>query len=101
MQPVLTQVPPNLSRSMMAPFMPLAVRRLVSEGPACPAPITIASKFCVIFQPSNKVKATDGTRDLAAWERPNDTPESTAIKIDYFLGGGAAAGMRPACSSFE
>jgi hypothetical protein len=27
-------------------------------------------------------KATDGTRDLAAWELPNDTPESTAIKLD-------------------
>src|SRR4029077_14205805 len=61
----------------------LAVRRLVSEGPACPVPITIASKFCAIFQPSNEVKAMDGTRDLAAWELPNDTPESTAIKLDF------------------
>src|ERR1700751_47295 len=85
MQPVLTQVPPNLSRSMMATVMPLAFRGPVSEGPACPAPITIASKFCVIFQPSNEVRATDGTRHLAAWKLPNDTRESTAIKLDYFL----------------
>src|SRR5262249_1699783 len=56
MQPVLTQVPPNLSRSMTATFMPLAVRRPASEGPACPAPITIASKFWVMFQPSEIVK---------------------------------------------
>src|SRR3954452_4392199 len=44
MQPVLTQVPPNSLRSTSATFMPAAVRRPAREGPACPAPMTIASK---------------------------------------------------------
>jgi hypothetical protein len=44
---------------MTATFMPLAVSRPASEGPACPAPITIASKFWVMFQPSEIVGAKD------------------------------------------
>src|ERR1700733_4784587 len=43
-QPVLTQVPPNRWRSTMATLMPAVVRRSTSEGPAWPAPTTMASK---------------------------------------------------------
>src|SRR5713101_6297578 len=41
--PVLTQVPPNLWRSTNATFMPALASRVANVGPACPAPITIAS----------------------------------------------------------
>src|SRR5262249_44184232 len=42
-QPVLTQVPPNRRRSTIATLMPAAVSRPVKEGPAWPAPMTMAS----------------------------------------------------------
>jgi hypothetical protein len=44
MQPVLTHVPPKSFRSMIATFCPAAARRRARGGPACPVPITIASK---------------------------------------------------------
>jgi hypothetical protein len=50
-QPVLTQVPPNKCRSIMATVIPAAVSRPVSEGPAWPAPMTIASKFFITRAP--------------------------------------------------
>lgn len=43
MQPVLTQVPPNRLRSMIATFIPVPASRTASDGPACPVPIMIAS----------------------------------------------------------
>src|SRR5579862_4410025 len=43
MHPVLTQVPPKRCRSIIATFIPAAVRRPASGGPACPVPMTIAS----------------------------------------------------------
>ncbi len=43
MQPVLTQVPPNNLRSMMATFFPAPASRTASDGPACPVPMMIAS----------------------------------------------------------
>ena len=45
MQPTLTQVPPSSLRSMIAVFRPSAPRRAASAGPACPAPMTMASYF--------------------------------------------------------
>src|SRR4051795_4230309 len=48
MQPVLTQVPPNSLRSTSATFIPADVSRPASDGPACPAPITMASKISVM-----------------------------------------------------
>src|SRR5436305_1274411 len=44
MQPVLTQVPPNSLRSITATCIPAPAVRAASDGPACPVPITIASK---------------------------------------------------------
>jgi hypothetical protein len=43
MHPVLTQVPPNAPRSMIATVIPAAASRRASGGPACPVPMTIAS----------------------------------------------------------
>lgn len=43
-QPVLTQVPPTALRSTTATFIPVLARRSAKDGPAWPAPITIASK---------------------------------------------------------
>src|SRR5437868_2683401 len=44
MHPVLTHVPPNLWRSIMATAIPALANRAASGGPACPVPIMIASK---------------------------------------------------------
>jgi hypothetical protein len=43
MQPLLTQVPPNRLRSMIAVLRPACARRTASEGPACPVPMTMTS----------------------------------------------------------
>ena len=43
MHPVLMQVPPNSLRSITATCMPDAARRPASDGPAWPAPMTMAS----------------------------------------------------------
>ena len=53
MQPLLTQVPPISLRSMIAVLRPAVANRTASEGPACPAPITMASKRSVMFPPCN------------------------------------------------
>jgi hypothetical protein len=43
-QPSFTQVPPNLSRSITATFIPAPDRRAAEGGPAWPVPTTMASK---------------------------------------------------------
>src|SRR3954468_837880 len=48
-QPSFTQVPPNLSRSITATFIPAPARRAASAGPAWPVPTTMASKWVVIL----------------------------------------------------
>src|SRR5580692_3852750 len=44
MHPVFTQVPPNLSRSIIATVLPAPANRAAMGGPAWPVPIIIASK---------------------------------------------------------
>src|SRR5688572_20402748 len=45
MHPTLTHVPPRSLRSTIAVLRPDCASRTASDGPACPAPITIASSF--------------------------------------------------------
>src|SRR5262245_3468039 len=45
MHPVLTHVPPNLCRSIIATDIPAPLSRSAKDGPACPVPIMIASNF--------------------------------------------------------
>src|SRR5215472_7043109 len=51
MQPLLTQVPPNLLRSIIATFIPASASRTARDGPAWPVPITIASYLIAIGIP--------------------------------------------------
>src|SRR5207248_3956289 len=51
MQPLLTQVPPNRLRSIIATFIPVSASRTARDGPACPVPITIASYLVAIGIP--------------------------------------------------
>src|SRR5439155_20365330 len=51
MQPLLTQVPPNRLRSIIATFIPVAASRTARDDPACPVPITIASYLVAIGIP--------------------------------------------------
>src|SRR5437868_6775818 len=44
--PVLTHVPPNLWRSIMATVIPAAENRAAKDGPAWPVPMIMASKWC-------------------------------------------------------
>src|SRR5450432_4212164 len=62
MQHVLTQVPPNSLRSMIATFFPVPARRRAKEGPACPVPIMIAS-YEVLMAPPLQVSLTDRYQD--------------------------------------
>src|SRR5678815_2711103 len=48
MQPLLTQVPPNRLRSIIATFIPVPASRTARDGPAWPVPITIASYLVAI-----------------------------------------------------
>jgi hypothetical protein len=59
MQPVLTQVPPNSLRSTIATFIPAAVSRPARDGPACPAPMTMASKTWVMARVHDEYRAED------------------------------------------
>jgi hypothetical protein len=43
MPPAFTQVPPKSFLSTMAVGLPACARRTASDGPACPAPMTIES----------------------------------------------------------
>src|SRR6266496_2363610 len=51
MQPLLTQVPPNRLRSIIATFIPVSASRTARDGPAWPVPITIASYLVAIGIP--------------------------------------------------
>src|SRR5438105_12489977 len=51
MQPLLTQVPPNRLRSIIATFIPVSASRTARDGPAWPVPITIASHLVAIGIP--------------------------------------------------
>src|SRR5438067_9462163 len=51
MQPLLTQVPPNRLRSIIATFIPVSASRAARDGPAWPVPITIASYLVAIGIP--------------------------------------------------
>src|SRR5947209_19498160 len=48
MQPLLTQVPPNRLRSIIATLLPVSASRTARDGPAWPVPITIASYVVAI-----------------------------------------------------
>src|SRR5438445_8802 len=47
MQPVLTHVPPNSLRSIIATLIPAATSRRARGGPACPVPMMIASNGAI------------------------------------------------------
>src|SRR5262249_5087907 len=51
MHPLLTQVPPNRLRSIIATFISVPASRTARDGPAWPVPITIASYFVAIGIP--------------------------------------------------
>src|SRR6266496_783549 len=55
MQPLLTQVPPNRLRSIIATFIPVSASRTARDGPAWPVPITIASYLVAIGHTSARV----------------------------------------------
>src|SRR5512132_2963351 len=55
MQPLLTQVPPNRLRSIIATFIPVPASRTARDGPAWPVPITIASYLVAIGHASARV----------------------------------------------
>src|SRR5215471_16886428 len=78
MQPVLTQVPPNDLRSMIATLRPAATRRPANEGPAWPVPMMIAS-YPVIGFPSIAInKRHDETmpRPSREYRAQSDLPGS-------------------------
>src|SRR5436190_9663973 len=68
MHPTLTQVPPRSLRSTIAVLRPDCASRTARAGPACPAPITIASKSMVTGQRSGKHPG-DRTFELLEPER--------------------------------
>src|SRR5271165_2783442 len=53
--PALTQVPPNSFRSIIATLRPALASRTAREGPAWPAPTTIASKVCLMALLSSEI----------------------------------------------
>src|SRR5215831_13183634 len=78
MQPVLTQVPPNDLRSMIATLRPAATRRPANEGPAWPVPMMIAS-YLVIGFPSiaiNKGRDETMPRPFREYRAQSDLPGS-------------------------
>ncbi len=51
--PSFTHVPPSARLSIRATFRPARASRAASEGPACPAPMTIASSFGIAPSPAH------------------------------------------------
>src|SRR5438046_6703911 len=58
MQPLLTQVPPNRLRSIIATFIPVSASRTARDGPAWPVPITIASYLVAIGIPPLRLRSS-------------------------------------------
>src|SRR5215470_10969204 len=58
MQPLLTQVPPNRLRSIIATFIPVPASRTARDGPAWPVPITIASYLVAIGIPPFRLRSS-------------------------------------------
>ena len=72
-QPVLTQVPPRWWRSTSATVMPAPASRTASDGPAWPAPMTMASKRSLMPaqpRPGRAATATASSRRAAGRSRP-------------------------------
>src|SRR5450755_4679800 len=63
-QPVLTQVPPKSFRSTMATFRPALARATAREGPAWPAPTTMASKLRFIQASEGRTRESEFPRGL-------------------------------------
>jgi hypothetical protein len=61
MQPVFTQVPPKLFRSMAATCMPALAKRTASGGAACPVPMTIASNRVDMVIPRSPTRFLDSS----------------------------------------
>ena len=56
MQPLMTQVPPNLSPSISATLAPYSEALLAQAMPPDPPPITTKSKFNFIFMLSRRLR---------------------------------------------
>src|SRR5882757_36148 len=65
-QPVLTHVPPKRWRSMIATDLPAPAKRAAKEGPAWPAPITMASylRFIEVLQGRGRSRRLDHCAQL-------------------------------------
>src|SRR5271155_5437683 len=83
-QPVLTQVPPNSFRSITATDIPAAVSRPASGGPACPAPMTIASKLRLMM--STTSNRTGQQLGLTARRSRTRAPRQLAHEFEQCVG---------------
>jgi hypothetical protein len=72
MQPVLTHVPPNRPRSIMATRWPAATIRTARNGPDCPVPMTIASKLFVMIGDHPRFTPLKVDLDVASRPRAAD-----------------------------
>ena len=86
MQPVLTQVPPNSLRSTSATFMPARGQPAGEGGPACPAPMMMASKLCSMAR-----------IPMSALERiaVPCSPAGELVRSESFLCGEASRSLSP------
>src|SRR5438477_11056669 len=92
MQPLLTQVPPNRLRSIIATFIPVSASRTARDGPAWPVPITIASYLVAIGIPplglcKSYLRSAKDAPDLHSCEYTElfRTPELRLCKFKFFL----------------
>src|SRR4030095_10421239 len=80
MQPLLTQVPPNRLRSIIATFIPVSASRTARDGAVCPVQITIASYLVAIGIPplgllsSTIFRVPTSRYELLARSDPNCRP---------------------------
>src|SRR5580698_9306949 len=94
-QPLLTQVPPNLPCSTIPTRMPWPARRAASDGPAWPMPITMASNLALMAEPPVRGGAAAG----ALPPGPRDPDEATPRA--YHLAGARLGGGLPPLSQPE